>query len=40
VAITGLVDEELVGALPEGLKFIAHNGMQPPIGNLLGKVRA
>jgi len=27
VAITGLIDEELVGALPEGLKFIAHNGM-------------
>ncbi|TVY57775.1 putative 2-hydroxyacid dehydrogenase UNK4.10 [Lachnellula cervina] len=26
VAITGLVDEELVAALPEGLKFIAHNG--------------
>ncbi|TVY68681.1 putative 2-hydroxyacid dehydrogenase UNK4.10, partial [Lachnellula suecica] len=26
VAITGLIDEELVGALPEGLKFIAHNG--------------
>jgi hypothetical protein len=26
VAITGLVDEELVGVLPEGLKFIAHNG--------------
>lgn len=27
VAITGLIDEELVGVLPEGLKFIAHNGM-------------
>lgn len=26
VAITGLVDEELVNALPESLKFLAHNG--------------
>ncbi|KAH8652765.1 D-isomer specific 2-hydroxyacid dehydrogenase [Tricladium varicosporioides] len=26
VAITGLIDEELVAVLPEGLKFIAHNG--------------
>lgn len=26
VAITGLVDEELVKALPESLKFLAHNG--------------
>jgi glyoxylate reductase len=30
VAITGLVDEELVKALPEGLKFIAHNGIFSP----------
>jgi len=29
VAITGLVDEELVAALPESLKFIAHNGTLP-----------
>jgi hypothetical protein len=27
VAITGLVDEELVPLLPKSLKFIAHNGM-------------
>jgi len=27
VAITGLVDEELVSILPKSLKFIAHNGM-------------
>ncbi|KAL3420823.1 glyoxylate reductase [Phlyctema vagabunda] len=26
VAISGLVDEELVAVLPKGLKFIAHNG--------------
>lgn len=26
ISITGLVDEELVKALPESLKFIAHNG--------------
>ncbi|KAF7928320.1 hypothetical protein BELL_0020g00010 [Botrytis elliptica] len=26
VAITGLIDEELISALPKGLKFIAHNG--------------
>jgi glyoxylate reductase len=26
VAITGLIDEELIAALPKGLKFIAHNG--------------
>ncbi|KAF4633805.1 hypothetical protein G7Y89_g4306 [Cudoniella acicularis] len=26
VAITGLIDEELVSVLPKGLKFIAHNG--------------
>lgn len=30
VAITGLVDEELVAALPEKLKFIAHNGIFIP----------
>lgn len=30
VAITGLVDEELVKVLPEGLKFIAHNGIFYP----------
>lgn len=28
VAITGLIDEELVSLLPKGLKFIAHNGMR------------
>ena len=27
VAITGLIDEELVKILPKSLKFIAHNGM-------------
>ena len=27
VAITGLVDEELVPILPKSLRFIAHNGM-------------
>lgn len=26
VAITGLIDEELVAALPKGVKFMAHNG--------------
>jgi glyoxylate reductase len=26
VAITGLIDEELVKNLPESVKFIAHNG--------------
>ncbi|KAK6594318.1 glyoxylate reductase [Botrytis cinerea] len=26
VAITGLIDEELISVLPKGLKFIAHNG--------------
>ncbi|KAG9232056.1 D-isomer specific 2-hydroxyacid dehydrogenase [Amylocarpus encephaloides] len=26
VAITGLIDEELIAALPKNLKFIAHNG--------------
>jgi glyoxylate reductase len=26
VAITGLIDEELIAALPKGLKYIAHNG--------------
>jgi len=26
VAITGLIDEELVAILPKSLKFIAHNG--------------
>jgi hypothetical protein len=28
VAITGLIDEELVAHLPKSLKFIAHNGME------------
>lgn len=28
VAITGLIDEELVQNLPTGLKFIAHNGLE------------
>jgi glyoxylate reductase len=28
VAITGLVDEELVSILPKSLKFIAHNGKE------------
>ena len=28
VAITGIVDEELVSHLPKSLRFIAHNGMQ------------
>lgn len=28
VAITGIVDEELVSHLPKSLKFIAHNGME------------
>lgn len=28
VAITGLIDEELVQNLPKGLKYIAHNGME------------
>jgi glyoxylate reductase len=28
VAITGLIDEELVSILPKSLKFIAHNGME------------
>jgi hypothetical protein len=27
VAITGLIDEELIAVLPKSLKFIAHNGM-------------
>lgn len=27
VAITGLVDQELVDVLPKSLKFITHNGM-------------
>jgi glyoxylate reductase len=27
VSVTGRVDEELVKALPKGLKFICHNGM-------------
>jgi intergrase/recombinase len=26
VAITGLIDEELIDVLPKSLKFIAHNG--------------
>lgn len=26
VAITGLIDEELVAALPKNVKFLAHNG--------------
>jgi len=26
VSITGLIDEELVKALPESLKFLCHNG--------------
>jgi len=28
VAITGLIDEELIPILPKSLKFIAHNGME------------
>ncbi len=28
VAITGLIDEELITVFPKTLKFIAHNGMQ------------
>lgn len=28
VAITGLIDEELVKILPKSLKFIAHNGKE------------
>ena len=32
VAITGLIDEELVKILPKSLKFIAHNGMGLDIG--------
>jgi glyoxylate reductase len=28
VAITGLIDEELIAALPKGMKYIAHNGTQ------------
>jgi glyoxylate reductase len=31
VAITGLVDEELVSILPKSLRFIAHNGMVSPL---------
>ena len=27
VAITGLIDEELIPYLPKSLKFLAHNGM-------------
>lgn len=27
VAITGMIDEELVALLPKSLRFIAHNGM-------------
>jgi hypothetical protein len=29
VAITGIVDEELISHLPKSLKFIAHNGRKP-----------
>jgi glyoxylate reductase len=29
VAITGMVDEELISHLPKSLKFIAHNGTKP-----------
>lgn len=29
VAITGLIDEELVTALPKNLKFLCHNGRLP-----------
>jgi glyoxylate reductase len=28
VAITGMVDEELISILPKSLKYIAHNGME------------
>ncbi|PQE06550.1 glyoxylate reductase protein [Rutstroemia sp. NJR-2017a WRK4] len=28
VAITGLIDEELISVLPKSLKFIAHNGTE------------
>lgn len=44
VAITGMVDEELVSHLPKSLKFMAHNGMERPgfmplwIYNMLGGV--
>lgn len=31
VSITGLVDEELVDALPKSMKFLAHCGMWLPI---------
>lgn len=33
VDITGLIDEELVAALPKNLKFLCHNGREisPPI---------
>lgn len=39
VAITGLVDEELVALLPKSLKFIAHNGMDDN-SRCMGKKRA
>lgn len=34
VAITGLIDEELIALLPRSLKFIAHNGMEVWAGRL------
>ena len=36
VDITGLVDEELLAALPKTLKYIAHNGMRP-LGSAWGR---
>lgn len=30
-AVTGLIDEELVQALPQSLRFICHNGVSAPI---------